>query len=229
MQKGVDISIGKPVANNKALILDDKLNPVSTAEMGELCISGPQVARGYLNREKLTAEKFFQHPVFGRIYRTGDLVKQIPTGDLTYHGRIDTQVKIGGYRIELSSIETHLASEHGVLEAVCVVQEHGTIKKLVAFITTTNLASVNEGSIKNNLAKVLPPYMVPSEIRVVDSFPRMVSLKIDRKALGEMRGQKNIMTKVASTSNPLTLRNALGGDVEDLASVFIESEEKVSS
>ena len=110
--------------------------------------------------------------------------------------------------------------ERQILPPVEVKQEN---------VIVTIFGENDEGNIKSNLVKVLPTYMVPSEIRVIESFPRMVSMKIDRKALGEMRGQKNIMTKVASTSNPLALRNALEGVAEDLASVFIESEEKVGS
>ena len=106
---GKPVIIGEPVPGHRALLLDGEGNLVSDGEAGELCLAGPGLARGYLGRPELTAEKFPQHPRLGRIYRTGDLARRDAEGQLVCLGRIDAQVKIRGYRIELEAVEAALA------------------------------------------------------------------------------------------------------------------------
>ena len=143
-----EITIGRPVLNHRAYVLDGSMMPVKKGEKGELCIAGAGVARGYLNRAELTAEKFPTLPKLGRVYRTGDLVSQRPDGTFLYHGRIDTQVKLRGYRLELTSIETHLCQVLGIKSAACAVQENGGKQSLVAFVTHEKPALFSERALK---------------------------------------------------------------------------------
>lgn len=181
------VTIGCPVEGNQAWVLDEHLEDVGTGQRGELCISGLNVARGYLNRPELTAQKFVNHPKYGRIYRTGDLVERLPSGEYMFHGRIDTQVKIRGYRIELEAIEAYLCQIPGLLQAACTVQgsaEHPTLVAFVVFSSTNHRA--DEKEIKAALAEHLPTYMIPSIIRSVEHLPFNSSGKLDRKALPQV-------------------------------------------
>lgn len=181
---GEPVSIGVPLPGNRAWVLDEALEEVSNGETGELCIGGIGLARGYHNRPDITARKFIDHPEFGRIYRTGDLVHRSPTGAFVYEGRIDAQVKIRGYRIELEAIEARLAECEGVLEAACVVQGEGTHQFLVGFIVPEHAqAPPSLDKVKLALGRVLPIYMVPSRLGVLSELPRSTSRKLDRKAL----------------------------------------------
>ena len=124
-------------------------------------------------------------------------------GDLIYQGRIDSQVKLRGYRVELSSIESHLSSAENVSEAACVVQEHGSVQKLVAFLTPKTSSNIDVKSLKSRLTNVLPSYMVPSEFRVLKTLPRQMSGKIDRKTLTKMNDTApNNAPKNATKTDP---------------------------
>ncbi|MGB0648003.1 MAG: non-ribosomal peptide synthetase, partial [Bradymonadia bacterium] len=177
------ITIGRPVDNHQALVLNEDLKPVSEGERGELCIHGAGVARGYLNRPELTDAKFPTIPGVGRVYRTGDLVAQQDDGTFLYYGRIDTQVKLRGYRLELSSIETHLCQVLGIKSAVCTVQTTHGKQNLVAFVTHERPTRFSEKALKQHLTDILPSYMVPSRIVVLDELPKLTSGKVSRKAL----------------------------------------------
>ena len=122
VEAGEPVTIGLPVDGHRAWVLDDRLEEVPHGEPGELCIGGVGLARGYLSRPELTAERFPEHPRLGRIYRTGDLVRFDPATGHHYLGRIDQQVKIRGHRVELGAVESALASLPGVREAVCRLQ-----------------------------------------------------------------------------------------------------------
>ena len=181
---GHPVGIGRAVPGMVAHILDENLQPVPAGEKGELCIAGAGVARGYRRRADLTAEKFVDHPEFGRIYRTGDLVDADAEGMIFYHGRIDAQVKIRGYRVELGEIETRLAALGGVRAAACRMQPSGTGTELVGFIVPTNPAFAPEPAwLRAALAKQLPAYMVPVEIGVIAQLPTTVGGKLDRARL----------------------------------------------
>jgi non-ribosomal peptide synthetase-like protein len=181
---GDPITIGNAVPGLKALVLDDQLDEVGNGDQGELCLSGVGLARGYLGRPELTAQRFPIHRQLGRIYRTGDLVCRGLDGRLTYRGRIDAQVKLRGYRIELEAIEARLAECDGVLGAACKVEGEGTHGKLAAFIVAVDPhRRPDPESLMGRLRHVLPPYMIPSHFSFVLELPTTVGGKLDRGRL----------------------------------------------
>ncbi len=184
---GEPITIGRPIAGMSAWVLTESLAEAPTGERGELCLGGPGLARGYRHRPELTAEKFPIHPSLGRIYRTGDLVHREPDGAFVCHGRIDAQVKLRGYRIELEAVEAQLAACPGVLEAVCAVQGEGTLQKLVAFVVPEDdgNAPVPE-DLRARLGAALPAYMVPARFAFLPGLPKSVGGKLDRKGLPQL-------------------------------------------
>jgi len=187
--EGMSIPIGRPVQNVKAYILDcnNSLQPIGIA--GELCIGGDGLAAGYLNKPELTAEKFVPNPFIPgeKLYKTGDLARWLPDGNIEYLGRIDEQVKIRGYRIELGEIESRLVEYEGVKAAVVAAREdENGDKYLCAYITTEGKGEILEvGRIREQLMKVLPEYMLPSYYVKLDEFPLTNSGKVNRKALPE--------------------------------------------
>ncbi len=183
MRPGEPVAIGRPVRGMKAWILDDAVREVPDGETGELCLSGVGLARGYRNRPELTAERFPRHPTLGRIYRTGDLARKGPDGSLFCLGRIDAQVKLRGYRIELQAIEAKLAQCPGVREAACAVQEEA----LVAYVVP-NGGSPSPDTLRSALRESLPAYMVPSRFGVLDRLPVTTGGKLDRAKLPRLDG-----------------------------------------
>ncbi len=178
--------IGQPIANTRIYILDAAHQPQPPWIHGELCIAGAGLARGYLNRPELTAEKFIEVELFGkteRIYKTGDLARWLPDGNLEYLGRIDHQVKLRGFRIELGEIEAVLCQHSAVKEAVVTLYEVDDNKRLVAYITTEAESNELIAFLTNSLKTSLPDYMVPSCFTVLDKLPLTPNGKIDRKAL----------------------------------------------
>jgi len=191
LQRGAPITIGKAIGASEAHVLDEHLQPVPASNgamgaSGELCFSGPCLARGYWQREALTAEKFVAHPELGRIYRTGDLVSCDQNGDLHFLGRIDSQVKVRGYRIELAAIEAQLCELPGIREAGCRVQGDVGRELLAAHVVAAPDADVVAASMAERLRAVMPDYMVPARFAVVDRLPTLVSGKLDRRALPEI-------------------------------------------
>src|ERR1019366_9432419 len=138
---GRAVSIGVPVPGLTARVLDDALEEVQGAGRGELCLGGAGLARGYRHLPELTAEKFPIHPRFGRLYRTGDLVHRSADGMLFCHGRIDAQVKLRGYRIELEAIEARLTECDGVRDAACAIQGAGAHQLLAGFVVAKDPAA----------------------------------------------------------------------------------------
>ncbi|MGA9770614.1 MAG: amino acid adenylation domain-containing protein [Blastocatellia bacterium] len=184
IRPGEPITIGSPVRGLESWVLNESLEEVSDGEQGELCLGGIGLARGYHNQPDLTAQKFLTHPVFGRIYRTGDLVHRDGAGLFFYHGRIDSQVKLRGYRIELEAIESRLAEADGVREAICSVQVNGSQQTLVAFIVPDEgREGLSFDDLKTALRKVLPGYMIPSRFALLTELPKTVGGKLNRKAL----------------------------------------------
>jgi non-ribosomal peptide synthetase-like protein len=178
---GKPIAIGRPVTGMRAWVLDENLMPVPDGEPGELCMAGAGLALGYLNQPELTATKFPDLPLLGRVYRTGDLVHAGPDGTLFYHGRIDSQVKLRGYRIELEAVEACLARCDGVREAACCVQGEGAAQALVAFVVASDPARPPDpDALKARLAQSLPGYMVPSMFGTIPELPRGTSGKLRR-------------------------------------------------
>ena len=182
------VPIGKPIANVRIYLLDDRREPVPIGARGELYIGGVQVARGYLNRPELTAERFVPDPfVPGEgypLYRTGDVARWLPEGEIEYLGRADFQVKIRGFRIELGEIEAALAQHPSVREVVVVAREDVPgDKKIVAYLAATAGSTPTSTELREALKERLPEYMVPAAFVVLDALPLTSSGKIDRKAL----------------------------------------------
>ena len=180
---GDPITIGWPVRGLQAWVLNESLNEVEDGEKGELCLGGIGLARGYRNRPDLTELKFPTHPRLGRIYRTGDLVHRAPNGSLFYHGRIDSLVKLRGYRVELEAIEARLAECDGVREAACTIQQEGEQQTLIAFVVAEDTHEVSYDNLKASLRKVLPAYMVPARFATLAELPTTIGGKIDRQRL----------------------------------------------
>lgn len=184
---GQEVGIGRPVPGMYAWVLDETLNEVPVGELGELCIGGVGVARGYRNADDLTAEKFIVHPDLGRLYRTGDLVNRDPAGDFFYHGRIDAQVKIRGYRVELGEIDSRLAAFEGVRAAASKLQSVGSGTELVGYVIPSDpTASPDPVYLRSALCQQLPAYMVPVRIQVIEEFPTTVGGKLDRSRLPDI-------------------------------------------
>ncbi|MBZ4377531.1 non-ribosomal peptide synthetase, partial [Corallococcus sp. AS-1-6] len=182
------VPIGQPLANTTLHVLDERLRAVPVGLPGELFIGGPGVARGYLGRPALTAERFIPDPFAGepgaRMYRTGDLVRRLADGAIEFQGRRDHQVKLRGFRIELGEIESALVRHPEVGEAVLLVREDAPgDKRLVAYVVAHAGASPSAASLRGFLADQLPAYMVPSAIVLLESLPLNANGKVDRRAL----------------------------------------------
>ncbi|MBA9011749.1 non-ribosomal peptide synthetase [Clostridium saccharobutylicum] len=178
------VPIGMPISNSTAYIMDKNMNLLPIGVPGELCVGGDGIARGYLNREELTKEKFIENPyVKGeRIYRTGDLAKWLPDGNIQFIGRIDYQVKINGFRIELQEIEAQLLKYSKIKEAVVVdKKDEGGNKYLCAYVVSKEKVCSKE--IKDFLKKEIPNYMIPSHIMQLKSMPVNSNGKVERRAL----------------------------------------------
>ncbi|WP_233899380.1 non-ribosomal peptide synthetase, partial [Tenacibaculum piscium] len=181
------LPIGKPIKNSSAYITDTQLNVLPVGAIGELVVGGSGVARGYLNNEKLTHERFVANPFKdgGRLYKTGDLAKWLPDGNIAFIGRKDDQVKIRGYRIELGEIENALSSISEVIQC-CVLaktDDHGD-KRLLAYVVMEN--ALDKEVLQWQLESHLPEYMVPRLWVELDEMPLTSNRKLDRKALPEI-------------------------------------------
>ncbi|MEW5929752.1 MAG: amino acid adenylation domain-containing protein [Gemmatimonadota bacterium] len=178
--------VGRPVGNTRVYVLDERWEPAASGVEGELCIAGDGVARGYLHRPELTAERFVPEPGGdgATMYRTGDLVRIGEGGEIRYLGRIDHQVKVRGFRIELGEVEAALARHPAVRQAVVAAREDGTGERaLVAYLVAEPGAELAVGALRAALAEELPEYMVPGVFVELEEFPLTPSGKTDRRAL----------------------------------------------
>ncbi|MBE6984231.1 MAG: amino acid adenylation domain-containing protein, partial [Ruminococcaceae bacterium] len=189
------VNIGKPISNTQIYILKQtELCPIG--EIGELCIAGDGLARGYLNQPELTKEKFIDNPFGeGRLYRTGDLAKWLPDGNIEFLGRIDEQVKIRGHRIELGEIDSVLRTLSGVTDCAVIVRD----EQIFAYIVSNE--QIDSQSIMTELARHLPEYMLPSGMMQLNQIPITRNGKLDKRALPEI--------KTASKLEYIAPRNAL--------------------
>ncbi|ALN80262.1 non-ribosomal peptide synthetase [Lysobacter antibioticus] len=181
-------NIGRPIANTPVYLLDARGEPVPVGVPGELFLGGVQVARGYLDRPELTAERFLRDPFAqdadARMYKTGDLGRWRADGTIEYLGRNDFQVKIRGFRIELGEIEARLTACDGVREAVVIAREEdGGDKRLVAYVVAEQGAEISVTNLREALARDLAEYMIPSAFMALDALPLTPNGKLDRKAL----------------------------------------------
>ncbi|WP_139488459.1 non-ribosomal peptide synthase/polyketide synthase [Brevibacillus dissolubilis] len=181
-------SIGRPIDNVKIYVLDENLQPVPIGVAGEMYIGGGSLARGYLHRPDLTAERFLPNPFTtepgARMYRTGDLVRYLPDGSIEFIGRADHQVSIRGFRVELGEIETALYGHPAVRENTVIAREDlPGVKRLVAYLVTDPEHSVQASELRTYLKDKLPDYMVPFAFVIMDSLPLTPNGKVDRKAL----------------------------------------------
>jgi amino acid adenylation domain-containing protein len=179
--------IGYPIDNTKVYILDSDMKLVPTGKIGEIYLAGASVARGYLNDSELTAERFprdpFSSTTGARLYRTGDLGCRLPDGQIAFHGRLDDQVKVRGYRIELNEIIGILDRHPAVRESVVVASEDGVgDKRLIAYIVPHG-STPTVSEIRDFLGRELPTYMIPSTFIALDAIPRGTNGKVNRSAL----------------------------------------------
>ncbi|PWB82961.1 MAG: non-ribosomal peptide synthetase, partial [Methylocystaceae bacterium] len=181
------VPIGRPIWNTQIYLLDDCLRPTPSGAAGELYIGGVGLARGYLGRPDLTAERFIPNP-FGapgeRLYRTGDLARRRPDGDIEYLGRLDDQVKIRGLRIELAEVEAALSKLDAIGQVAVVAREDAAgDKRLVAYVVGRDGVKPSWADVRAALLHELPEYMIPSTFVAIDALPLTANGKVDRKAL----------------------------------------------
>ncbi|MBN1910013.1 MAG: amino acid adenylation domain-containing protein, partial [Pirellulales bacterium] len=188
---GRKVTIGRPLPDYETLILDEKLQPVPDGQPGELFVGGVGVARGYFKQPELTAKQFVDHPFNGssgnsRLYRTGDLVRRNEEGDLEFLGRIDTQVKVRGYRVELSEIEAVLLEHPRIRAAAVKVVDRDGSQDLASYVVPKDsVDSFQQDGVYELLHARLPAYMIPAYLDTLVQLPSLTSGKIDRKSLPE--------------------------------------------
>jgi amino acid adenylation domain-containing protein len=209
------IAVGRPIANTQIYIVDSKLQPVPIGVEGELLIGGAGVARGYLRREQLTAERFIADPFRGcgtaRIYRTGDLARYLPDGNIELLGRIDNQVKIRGHRVELGEIESLLNEHPGVRESVVLLRELSNGEKtLVAYVIPRHEQTPTIEELRRYIHEKLPEHMVPGRVEFMTAFPQTPNKKINRKAF-PLPGTEPVEEPNGSEQGATAIENALAG------------------
>ncbi|KQP73429.1 peptide synthetase [Methylobacterium sp. Leaf111] len=188
MQSGVPVTIGGPIPNYSVYVAGEALELLARGQPGELLIGGPGVAKGYLKRPELTAEKFIANPYASDgtdpvLYRSGDAVSLDAAGNILFHGRIDDQVKIRGFRVELGEIESRIQVLPGINQAAVVLRQDDGVDRLVAFLVPDRGTEIDRVALRHTLAEQMPPYMVPGHFETVEVLPRLTSGKVDRKAL----------------------------------------------
>jgi amino acid adenylation domain-containing protein len=204
--------IGRPLPDLQVYLLNEYLQPVPVGVPGEMYVGGAGVTRGYLNRPELTTERFIpilfensnpQSPT-PKLYKTGDLARYLPNGELEYLGRIDNQVKIRGFRIELGEIEALLASHPQIWETVVLVWDGTTgDKRLVAYIVPQSEITITIDEIRQFLKAKLPSYMIPNAFVILDALPLTANGKIDRRALPPSESSSEPSEKYVAPRNPI--------------------------
>jgi amino acid adenylation domain-containing protein len=194
--------IGRPLANGSCYVLDEIGNPAPVGVVGELYVGGDGVARGYLRKPELTAERFVPQPFQGvgeRLYRTGDLVRWGKDGNLEFVGRVDNQVKIRGHRIEPGEVEAALRENPDIQETAVVAQEDvAGEKRLVGYVVWREGAVIDVGEVRSYLKQRLPEYMRPSALVALERLPLTPNGKVDRKALPAPEGRPEAIAYVAA-------------------------------
>ena len=203
--------IGRPIANTQIHILNEAMQPAPIGEAGELYIGGVCLARGYLNRPELTAERFISDPFYNvanaRLYKTGDLARWLPDGNIEFLGRIDHQVKIRGYRIELGEIEVLLSQHNRVQEAVAIARDTGSgDKQLVAYVVPKG-GPITAAELRDFLKQRLPPYAIPALFITLPKLPLNANGKVNRLALpAPSEAELTISEQVKQPRSPLEMQ-----------------------
>jgi amino acid adenylation domain-containing protein len=181
-----NIPIGKPMSNSTAYIFDRNMNYQPIGVVGELYVGGDGVSIGYINRDDLNKKSFMAHPDIPgeRLYKTGDYARWLPDGNIEFHGRMDNQLKLRGFRVELGEIESVISEIDGIIETVIkpLKVEEGDIR-LVAFMNVSEGFNMDTKDLANRIKEKLPPYMVPSAFKFMNGFPKTINGKTDRDAL----------------------------------------------
>ena len=190
LKAGDNITIGQPLPNYNLAVIDEQMNLLPFGERGELIVTGPGVCKGYINRPDLTKDKFVVKPAIlsilpgDIIYKTGDAAIINPDGSIDFQGRLDDQIKLRGYRIELGEIENKLAELIDITAAVVAVKKDNNGQDhLVGYVVSDDPVNMNQATIRTELAKTLPAYMIPTVIMQLQEMPRLPSGKVDRKSL----------------------------------------------
>ncbi|MEV6162484.1 Pls/PosA family non-ribosomal peptide synthetase [Streptomyces sp. NPDC052052] len=218
---GRPVTIGRPLPTYSAVLLDELLRPVPHGDTGEICLGGPGLARGYVHRPDLTADRFVAHPGTpgdGRLYRTGDLGRMTDDGEIEYLGRTDAEVKIRGYRVSLDEIDNALLEEPGVAQAATALvaprDGHGDDRVLAAYVVRAEDDAVGDDVLTTHLherlRRSLPAYMVPSALDFLDRLPVMPSGKVDRTRLPAPSGRR-----LAGTGRVVPVHGQLETTVRD--------------
>jgi amino acid adenylation domain-containing protein len=220
------VPVGRPVPNMRAYVLDERLRPLRPGVAGELYLAGVQVARGYLGRPGLTAERFVACP-FGapgeRMYRTGDLVRRSADGLIEFLGRADDQVKIRGYRVEPAEVGAALDACPGVAKAVVVVRtDRPGDARLVGYAVPDGSATLDGAELRARLAETLPPHLVPSAVVVLPALPLTPNGKVDRKALPRPEQRPSVAGREPGSPEEAALRD-LFAEILGLESVPVDA------
>ncbi len=180
-----NIPIGKPVSNSTVYIFDKEMNYQPVGVMGEIYVGGDGLSRGYMNRDDLNATKFVKHPLTGeRLYKSGDFGKWLPDGNIEFHGRMDNQIKIRGFRVELEEIESVISEIDGVVENVVLpFKINEGDYRLISFINIHSTFVSSAEDVVGLLREKLPSYMIPSGFKFLSEFPKTINGKVDKKTL----------------------------------------------
>ncbi len=229
LERNTSVRIGKPLANQQIHVLDVNLQHQPIGIYGELYIGGKGVAHGYFRNELENESRFLQHSEYGRLYRTGDIVRMLNDGNLIFHGRNDQQVKLHGHRFELGDVESALCQHSGIAQAVALLKVEAQQTSLIAFISGPDVLLPNSAELKDFLNRLLPPCMIPRTITAIREFPLNGSGKIDRLAVAEMStnsandsrsrgsGADFVLKNECSNANPRSPVRITGFDSESWA------------
>ena len=225
-----DIPIGKPLDNMRLYIVDKQFNRLPPGAVGELWVSGPQVSHGYLNRPEKTAEVFIKNPFIGeecngekysRVYRTGDIVRYLPDGNIQFVGRKDGQVKIRGFRIELKEVEAVIRQFPGIKDAtVQAFDEEDGSKFIAAYVVSDEPIDIN--ALNDFILDEKPPYMVPAVTMQIDNIPLNQNQKVNKKALPKPERNNRAIDEESASAAPL---NMLEQEIHDIIAEIIHTED----
>lgn len=201
------VTLGNPIKNTQIFIVDENSNIIENGQIGEICISGKGLAKGYYKQEALTSEKFVYLPQYPNVmvYKTGDLGRFLDNGELCFIGRIDNQVKIRGYRIELEEIEFYINQYNGISQSAVKVVNINETNKILEVVYTAN-ADINIDELKYYLSENLPDYMIPSKFTRISEFSYTINGKIDRKEL-------NILTEFSKEEKCHTILSEIQQEI----------------